>query len=77
MPETRAPHTGPADFSELAFSLVERMTGEAEAEDDTPESPKAVAGRKGGKARAAALSAAERSAIARQGAAARRQRKTA
>ncbi len=71
MMQRREPHTGPPDFSELAHSLVERMTGEAEVEDHAPESPKAVAGRKGGEARAAGLSAAERSAIAAKGGEAR------
>ena len=58
------PHTGPLDFSELAHGLVKRMVGEDAAE----ESPHAAAGRKGGKARAKKLTAAERAAIAQQGA---------
>ena len=65
-----AAHTGPLDFSELAHGLVQRMTGEDEGED-AEESPQAVAGRKGGEARAKALPAARRSEIARQGAAER------
>ncbi len=68
---SHAPHTGPADFSELAHSLVERMTGEAEAEEAKSESLHVAAGRKGGKARAAILGAAERSAIAAKGGEAR------
>ena len=63
-------HTGPLDFSELAHGLVQRMTGKDEAEE-TEESPQAVAGRKGGKARAKALGAAERSEIAAKGGEAR------
>ncbi len=65
------PHTGPLDFSELAHGLVERMTGEVEDEETVVESPHAAAGRKGGEARAAALSAAEQSAIAAKGGEAR------
>ena len=65
------PHTGPLDFSELAHGLVQRMTGEDEADEAPEESPHAAAGRKGGKARAAALSAAERAAIAAKGGEAR------
>ena len=66
----RQAHTGPLDFSELAHGLVQRMTGEDEAEE-AEESPHAAAGRKGGKARAAALSAAEKSTIAAKGGEAR------
>ena len=64
------PHTGPLDFSELAHGLVRRMTGE-DADEDAEESPHATAGRKGGKARAKRLTAAERSAIAAKGGEAR------
>ena len=74
-PHRQGPHSGPPDFSELAFRLVERMTDE-DGTGEPVESPKAVAGRKGGEARAAALSADERSAIAQQGAAARWQQPT-
>lgn len=70
---TRQAHTGPLDFSELAHGLVNRMTGEDEAEE-VEESPHAAAGRQGGQARAAALSAAERAAIAAKGGEARWQR---
>jgi hypothetical protein len=65
------PHTGPLDFSELAHGLVQRMTGEDDADEAAEESPQAAAGRKGGKARAAALSADERAAIAAKGGEAR------
>ena len=61
------PHTGPLDFSELAHGLVERMTGDDEPAEAAEESPHADAGRKGGKARAKRLTAAERSAIAAKG----------
>ena len=67
----RQAHTGPLDFSELAHGLVQRMTGEDDAPEETEESPQAVAGRKGGKARAKALGAAERSEIAAKGGEAR------
>ena len=64
-------HTGPLDFSELAHGLVQRMTGEEDADEAAEESPQAAAGRKGGQARAKTLSAAERSAIAAKGGEAR------
>ena len=64
-------HTGPLDLSELAHGLVQRMTGEDDADEAPEESPHVAAGRKGGEARAAALSAAERSAIAAKGGEAR------
>ena len=64
-------HTGPLDFSELAHGLVQRMTGEDDADEAPEESPQAAAGRKGGLARAKALSAAERAAIAAKGGEAR------
>ena len=65
------PHTGPLDFSELAHGLVQRMTGEEDADEAAEESPQAAAGRKGGQARAKALSADERAAIAAKGGEAR------
>ncbi|MCY3913972.1 MAG: histone H1 [Chloroflexi bacterium] len=58
------------DFSQLARALVEEATREDE-DEPVEETPKAVAGRKGGQARAAALSASERSAIAAKGGEAR------
>ena len=69
-PHRQDVHSGQPDFSELAFRLVERMTDEDGAVSPE-ESPQAVAGRKGGEARAKALTAAERAAIARQGGQAR------
>lgn len=74
----RQAHTGPLDFSETAHGMVQRIIEKADPEaaevelpDAPPDSPHVAAGRKGGKARAAALSAAERSAIAAKGGEAR------
>ena len=72
-------HTGSLDFSETAHGMVQRIIAkadpaagvDAETEDDAAETPHAAAGRKGGQARAAALTAAERSAIAAKGGEAR------
>lgn len=63
-------HPGPPDFNELAHGLFQRMSGEVPI-DDPEESPQSVSGRKGGEARAKALTAAERSAIAAKGGKAR------
>ncbi len=78
--QPRQAHTGPLDFGELAHGLaqkvIEKADPEAAAADATtpnPPSPSRVAaGRKGGRARAAALTPAERSAIAAKGGEARR-----
>ena len=75
-PSRQPRHTGPLDFSETAHGLMQRIIEKADpeaAEADTtdPDSPHVDAGRKGGRARAAALSAAERSAIAAKGGEAR------
>lgn len=78
-PQRRQPHTGPLDFSESAHGMVQRIIAKADPDaavdaetTDTPaDSPHVAAGRKGGKARAKALSAAERSAIAAKGGEAR------
>jgi len=65
------------DPAELAFSIVQRVSGEAPpAEPDSGKNPHAVAlgrmgGLKGGKARAAKLTKKERTAIAKKAAAAR------
>ena len=61
----------PRDTSQLAKFIVDVATGEVE--DDAPEKAKGQqrGGRKGGAARAASLSAEERSEIARVAAAAR------
>jgi hypothetical protein len=67
----------PRDVNELAKQLVDEATGEAEPFDpDAGKDPAAVAlgrkgGLKGGKARAAKLTAEERSAAAKKAAAAR------
>jgi hypothetical protein len=59
----------PADLNRLAAAIVDEATDETPQE---PESPKAVAGRiggrKGGKVRASQMSAEERSAAARRAA---------
>ena len=61
---------GRKDFSQLVRVLVGHMADETDAET-VVESSQAVAGRKGGEARAKNLNAAERAAIARQGGRAR------
>jgi hypothetical protein len=63
------------DFSQVAFDVVQRATGQAKPEPST-KNPAAVAlgrlgGAKGGKARAAKLSKAQRVAIAKRAAKAR------
>ncbi len=62
----------PTDMNQLAKSIVDDATSD---EPDAEESPKAVAGRKGGqkggKARADSLTSEERSEIARKAAKAR------
>ncbi|MDE0005116.1 MAG: hypothetical protein OXQ29_20695 [Rhodospirillaceae bacterium] len=61
-------HPGPPDPNEMAFRIVQAATEEPEAVE---EPARVVAGRKGGKARAAALTAEERAASARKAARAR------
>jgi hypothetical protein len=66
------------DVNQLAASIVAQVTEEAEAQPE--KNPAAVAlgrlgGKKGGPARAAALNAARRKAIARKAAAARWERR--
>jgi hypothetical protein len=63
----------PRDTNQLAYQIVQEATGQAEAPAEVPDTrnPAAVAlsklgASKGGQARAAALSAARRSAIARK-----------
>ena len=68
------PKRSSRDENELAFGIVAQVTQEAEEQPD--KNPAAVAlgrlgGRKGGPARAAALSAARRKAIAKKAAVAR------
>lgn len=76
MPDRSRKHR-PADLNSLAASIVNDATDEDKAEPaDDGKDPAAVAlgrrgGLKGGKARAAKLSAQRRSAIAKQAAAAR------
>ena len=67
---------GPRDFSQRAVAVIDHLIEtydepEDGAPDPTPEPPQAKAGRKGGKARAAALTAEQRSASARRAAKAR------
>ncbi len=70
----------PRDVNQRAFSIVQQATGEAPPSDDG-KNPAAVAlgrlgGLKGGKARAASLTAKKRSAIAKKAAAKRWANKT-
>jgi len=67
---------GPEDVNEIAFRVAREAIGEAPPEAVSGKNPAAVAlgrlgGEKGGKARAAKLSAAERTDIARRAARAR------
>lgn len=68
---------GPEDTNELAFRLVQQLTGQVESEPE-PESVKAKSGRlgglKGGTARANSLTPEQRSEIARKAAAKRWQK---
>jgi len=83
MPARSSKPNKPRDPNALAFSIVAEATGEAPPEDSdvAPEkNPAAVAlgrlgGVKGGKARAARLSAKKRSQIARKAATARWRKK--
>jgi hypothetical protein len=66
----------PRDTNQLAYSIVQQATGNAPAEMPDTRNPAAVAlsklgASKGGHARAAALSAAKRTAIAKKAVAAR------
>jgi hypothetical protein len=71
---TRARTKRPRDGNQLAYQIVQEATGQAPPEPPAPpdtRNPAAVAlsrlgASKGGKARAASLSAAKRSAIARK-----------
>ncbi len=64
---------GPEDVNEIAFRVAKEATGEAPQEQPSAKNPAAVmlgrlGGLKGGKARAAKLSAEQRSEIARKAA---------
>lgn len=66
----------PRDFNQRALQIVKEATGEEEPYEPPEKNPHAVAlgrlgGKKGGKARAANLTAEERSEIARKAAQAR------
>ncbi len=77
MPKRSSKHKqGPEDVNEAAFREMQEATGEAPQEEASGKNPAAVAlgrlgGAKGGKARAAKLTAEQRSEIARKAAAAR------
>lgn len=84
MPERSSkPPKRPVDVNELAFQVVGEATGEIEPVDpDAGKDPAAVAlgrkgGLKGGKARAASMTAEERSEAARTAALARWNKKNA
>jgi len=67
---------GPEDVNEIAFRVAREATGEAPQEPPSGKNPAAVAlgklgGAKGGRARAAKLTAEQRSEIARKAAATR------
>jgi len=77
MPKRSSRHKqGPEDVNEAAFRVMREATGEPTREESSGKNPAAVAlgklgGAKGGKARAAKLTAEQRSEIARKAAAAR------
>jgi len=76
MPKRSSKKQGPEDVNEAAFRVVQQATGEAPLDDLDERNPAAVAlgrlgGLKGGKARAAKLSAERRSEIAKNAAKAR------
>ena len=77
MPKRSSRHKqGPEDVNEAAFRVMQEATGEGPREETSGKNPAAVAlgrlgGAKGGKARAAKLTAEQRSEIARKAAAAR------
>lgn len=73
MPKRSSKHQGPEDFAETAFRVFEQAIGEKSEEPEQEKNPAAVelgrmGGLKGGKARAAKLSAEQRSEIARKAA---------
>lgn len=59
----------PTDINELAFSVVDDLTSDEPPKEEPANNPAAVArGRKGGKGRAAKLTSAQRSEIAKKAA---------
>lgn len=73
MPKRSSKKKVAADVNELAKSIVDQATSDTQAESEKQKNPAAVAlgrlgGLKGGKARAAKLSKAQRSAIAKKAA---------
>ena len=76
MPKRSSKKKRPADSNKLAFQIVQESIGEPSEPEDDGKNPAAVAlgrlgGLKGGKARAAKLSAKRRSEIAKKAANAR------
>lgn len=68
MPGTpRKPKRDPFDINELAFDILRDVTGE-EPPAEEPDAEKVEGGRKGGKARAAGLTAERRTDIAKKAA---------
>lgn len=67
----RAARKHPSDVNQLAYATVQQATGEAPAKNPAAIALGKLGGAKGGKARAAALSAKRRSAIAKKAARAR------
>ena len=81
MPERSSKKKRPRDTNQLAASIVQEATGQAEPEPDDGKNPAAVAlgrlgGMKGGKACAEKLSPERRKEIARRAAAARWSKRT-
>jgi hypothetical protein len=81
MPKRSSRHKqGPEDVNEAAFRVMQQATGEAPKEEVSGKNPAAVAlgrlgGLKGGRARAAKLTAEQRSEIARYAATVRWKRR--
>jgi hypothetical protein len=71
MPRTPRGHKRPADPVANAVVVMKIATGEIEENSDPTSDAAAVLGRKGGAARAAALSQSKRRSIAKKAAAAR------
>jgi hypothetical protein len=75
------PKRSSKDLNEIAFSVMQQATGQAQPEPKPEKNPAAVAlgrlgGLKGGRARAASLTSKERSKIAKRAASARWKRKS-
>jgi hypothetical protein len=69
MPTTPRKRKEPRDVNELAFSIVNDLTGDEPPEPETEADPKAVErGKKGGASRASSLTGEKRSEIAKKAA---------